>query len=345
MTDVETPTMAAIPPVEKEENAEVDSDEEDLFDDNEDDPSSLSVEKSVATSVDKEEASKVESSGERKVKSETSVNEPATAPSVDMKSVGESSTTAASAGPVVSPLEHTSSKDIATATTESANADSTHVNGSDDLDTSKPIPRKSSVESSSGISSEAQNDSNRSSVKYFSGVRFGLDAAVKIPNSVDTKLLEGAILSKMKSLPPNLTNDALQEYDDALQVKGSGVRNRGAYLMGVLKRYVSVQERAKSGEGPAILPMGEGLTALIHSRLDTLVATGFCSVEEMNDKVKSKIRMLSEKDALFAIDELASAERSTIRNFGSYFSKSEISFRRGQQQARLTSSFFSGYPQ
>lgn len=46
---------------------------------------------------------------------------------------------------------------------------------------------------------------------------------------------------------------------------------------------------------------------------------GFCSQEEMNDKVKSKIRMLSEKDALFAIDELSSVERGQIRNFSSYF--------------------------
>ena len=39
----------------------------------------------------------------------------------------------------------------------------------------------------------------------------------------------------------------------------------------------------------------------------------------MNDKLKSKIRMLSEKDAMFAIEELASVQRSSIRNFGSYF--------------------------
>lgn len=39
----------------------------------------------------------------------------------------------------------------------------------------------------------------------------------------------------------------------------------------------------------------------------------------MNDKVKSKIRMLSEDNALAAIDELASVDRSRIRTFGSYF--------------------------
>jgi hypothetical protein len=65
--------------------------------------------------------------------------------------------------------------------------------------------------------------------------------------------------------------------------------------------------------------MGEGLTPVIHAKLETLVTSGFSSREEMNDKVKSKIRMLSEKDAHFAIDELASTDRASIRNFGSFF--------------------------
>ncbi|KAL7581051.1 hypothetical protein ACA910_005854 [Epithemia clementina (nom. ined.)] len=177
-------------------------------------------------------------------------------------------------------------------------------------DETSPIPRKNNP------SLSANNNANK---KHFSGTRFGLDPAVKIPQSVDTKLLEGSILAKLKSLPPNLANDALQEYDDALQIKGGSIRNQGAYLFGVIKRYVSVQDRANSGEGPAILPMGEGLTPVVNARLETLVTSGFCTRDEMNEKVKSKIRMLSEKDALFAIDELSSAERSTIRNFGSYF--------------------------
>ncbi|KAG7349735.1 hypothetical protein IV203_012332 [Nitzschia inconspicua] len=65
--------------------------------------------------------------------------------------------------------------------------------------------------------------------------------------------------------------------------------------------------------------MGQDLTPNVQQRLQNLVASGFCSEEEMNEKVKLKIRMLSEKDAMFAIDELASVPRSQIRNFGSYF--------------------------
>lgn len=152
------------------------------------------------------------------------------------------------------------------------------------------------------------------------GSAFGLPDSVKIPNSVDTKLLEGGILAKLRALPPNLANDALQEYDDALQIKGNSIRNQGAYLYGVIKRYTSVHERATTGgEGTHILPMGEGLTPGVNAKLETLVSSGFCTRAEMNEKVKSKIRMLSEKDALFAIDELASTDRASIRNFGSFF--------------------------
>lgn len=181
--------------------------------------------------------------------------------------------------------------------------------------------------------SAANNNNNRSnagsttgsavatsSTGHISGSIFGLSDAVRIPKSVDTKLLEGGILAKLKALPSNLANDALQEYDDALQIKGGSIRNQGAYLYGVIKRYTSVHERATTGgEGAGILPMGEGLTSTVNSKLETLVSSGFCTRAEMNEKVKSKIRMLSEKDALFAIDELSSTDRSSIRNFGSFF--------------------------
>ena len=158
------------------------------------------------------------------------------------------------------------------------------------------------------------------STMYLRGSAFGLPEDVKIPKSVDPNLLQGGILAKLKALPANLANDALQEYDDALQIKGGSIRNQGAYLYGVIKRYTSVHERATTGgEGAGILPMGEGLTPVVNAKLETLVSSGFCTRAEMNEKVKSKIRMLSEKDALFAIDELASTDRSSIRNFGSFF--------------------------
>jgi Heterogeneous nuclear ribonucleoprotein Q acidic domain len=161
------------------------------------------------------------------------------------------------------------------------------------------------------------------------GTRYGLPPGVNVPASiVRSKLLEvemntpgSKLMDVLKSLPVNLINDALTEYDDAVEIKGAAaIRNHGAYLYGVVKRYVSVHERALAGEGTGILPMGEGgLTPMVQIRLEQLVSTGFCTTQEMNEKVKSKIRMLSEKDALFALDELSSVDRSSIRSFGSYF--------------------------
>lgn len=142
---------------------------------------------------------------------------------------------------------------------------------------------------------------------------YGLPSGAIVPSSVDPQLLEGRLLDTLKQLPVQLINDALVEYDDAVQQKQGQIRNHGAYLYGVIKRYVSVQQRG--GEGS----MGSELTPIVQQRLEKLVMDGFCTQEEMNDKVKSKIRMLSEKDALFAIEELAGVDRGQIRNFGSYF--------------------------
>ena len=169
------------------------------------------------------------------------------------------------------------------------------------------VPRKSSNGSSPKKSVEAMQPAESKAA------RFSLPDSVVIPESLDTTLLEGRILETLKQLPANLCNDALQEYDDAVKQQ-KNIRSHGAYLFGVLKRYLSVHERA-GDEGS----MGHALTPQVQVRLDHLVRDGFCTQEEMNEKVKGKIRMLSEKDALFAIDEFSGVDRGSIRNVGSYF--------------------------
>lgn len=164
------------------------------------------------------------------------------------------------------------------------------------------------------------------------GGKYGLPPDIVIPPTVTPQLLQGRLLETLRALPKQLINDALVEYDDAVQIKGESIRNHGAYLYGVVKRYISVQERAASGEGEGILPMGPELTPRVNERLEKLVRDQFCTEEEMNEKVKSKIRMLSEKDALFAIEELASVDRSQIRNFGSYFMGILNRYMRGERK-------------
>jgi hypothetical protein len=186
---------------------------------------------------------------------------------------------------------------------------------------STTIPKKvlSPGTVSTGVPPASSASTSAPPASTINASKFGLPNGVHIPASVQTSLLQGRLLETLRSLPINLMNDALTEYDDAVQIKGEAIRNHGAYLYGVIKRYVSVQERAAAGEGEGILPMGPELTPEVNVRLQKLVQDNFCSEEEMNEKVKSKIRMLSEKDAIFAIDELASVERRQIRNFGSYF--------------------------
>jgi hypothetical protein len=197
-------------------------------------------------------------------------------------------------------------------------------------DREPPIPRKSS--SNGGATLQGQPSMNTypsDAAGKTPGFKYGLPDGVFVPASiVRSRLLEAEMASgtsklmdTLKSLPVNLINDALTEYDDAVDIKGSSsIRNHGAYLYGVVKRYVGVHVRAMAGEGTGILPMGdEGLTTVVQKRLEQLVSSGFCTDQEMNEKIKSKIRMLAEKDALFALDELSSVPRSSIRNFGSYF--------------------------
>ena len=114
---------------------------------------------------------------------------------------------------------------------------------------------------------------------------YGMPDGVRIPSSVQSDLLQGRLLAALKQLPVQLINDALMEYDDAMTQKGHKIRNSGAYLYGVIKRYSAVAER---GDG---LSMGPELTPIIHMKLDQMLLDGFCTQEEMNDKVKSKIRM------------------------------------------------------
>jgi hypothetical protein len=92
----------------------------------------------------------------------------------------------------------------------------------------------------------------------YPGPKVGLPEGISVPNGVDSKLLQGRLLDALKQLPDDLITDALNEYDDALQNKGGSIRNQGAYLYGVIKRYINVQERAASGNAEHV--MGKQLT-------------------------------------------------------------------------------------
>jgi hypothetical protein len=105
--------------------------------------------------------------------------------------------------------------------------------------------------------------------------------------------------------------EALAEFDQAVQERGSEIRSLPAYLIGVIKRYKTIQQANKGGGGQ--------LSLRVLDRLDRLVSTGYCTQAEIDEKLKNKLMMLSEDDALGAIDEMNAIQRSEIRQFAGYF--------------------------
>ncbi len=279
-------------------SGETSDDDDDLFADSddektkiEDEPpkSSSGVTKSIVAAITIEAPP---------IKAESPVKEEATATPIDPK-----------------PAEEVSNTNLASIPRKSASTSSPKSSVSSSLKqepSSSPIPKKPT---SSLAAVVATSDAPAA---------YGLPKGTIIPASIREDIMRqsgGKLLETLRGLGDvNLINDALQEYDDAVQLKGSEIRNHGAYLFGVVKRYVAVKERALRSGGASV-PMGQELTPPVHQRLQKLVKDGFCTPEELtkNEKVQSKLRMLSEKDALAAIEEMASVDRSSVRNFGSYF--------------------------
>lgn len=145
-----------------------------------------------------------------------------------------------------------------------------------------------------------------------------LPPGVFLPNSMDPNILLNSSKASqlLHQLAPSQMQAALNEFDEAMRNKGDKVRNTTAYLVGVFKRYVNVNSKERHTGAPV---MGPDLTPIVKVTLQKMVDSGFCTQAELNDNVKQKLGMLSEHDAVLAIDELSSVPRETIRNYPSYF--------------------------
>ena len=122
----------------------------------------------------------------------------------------------------------------------------------------------------------------------------------------------------LMSLTPQQMTEALAELDQAINSKGaSNIRSLTGYSIGVFKRYHNVNSKQRKNGDPV---MTDGLTPVVRVSLQKMVDNGYCTKAEVSDpKIDQKLRMLSEHDALLAIDELVSVPRNTIRNFVNYF--------------------------
>jgi len=193
-----------------------------------------------------------------------------------------------------------------------------------------PIPKKSNV-SSDQI---AQSPSSQTRSNSFDGTSsLNLPEGVVLPPTVTPELINkvtGSLKIAFFQLSPSQMNELLSEYDEAIRTKGSEIRSHEAYFFGVLKRYRTLHQRSMVDK--TAIPQGDKLTDRVLARLDLLVQSGYCTAQELDMKVKTKLKMLPELDALNAIDEINAVPRAEIRNFGSYFMGILNRYMRGERQ-------------
>mmetsp|Transcript_3014 Transcript_3014/g.6584 ORF Transcript_3014/g.6584 Transcript_3014/m.6584 type:complete len:656 (-) Transcript_3014:247-2214(-) len=197
------------------------------------------------------------------------------------------------------------------------------------------IPKKTqpAIESSGSIDLKLPSETRSNSFDNgnANGGSLVLPDGVQLPPSVTPDMLDGRLRRSLLELSPAQMKEVLIEYDEAVREKGGEIRNQAAYLFGVIKRYKSLHERSLHG-GINTTPQGANLSDQVRARLNTLVASSFCSAEELDTKIKDRMRMLPEKDALDAIDEMNGCSRGEIRNFASYFMGIMNRYMRGERQ-------------
>jgi hypothetical protein len=117
-------------------------------------------------------------------------------------------------------------------------------------------PRAQSVGSTVPSSiAQTQPDSSNPMSKW------QLPPGINVPASIDPNvmLISDHANSLLKQLNPNQIQAALNEFDEAMKVKGDRVRNVQAYFVGVIKRYINVNKKERTF-GAA---MGDDLTPVV----------------------------------------------------------------------------------
>lgn len=87
-----------------------------------------------------------------------------------------------------------------------------------------------------------------------------LPDGVSLPPSVTPDMLDGRLRRSFLDLAPTQMKEVLAEYDEAVREKGSEIRNRNAYLFGVVKRYKTLHDRSYAGGGAGGMPQGTTLS-------------------------------------------------------------------------------------
>ena len=82
--------------------------------------------------------------------------------------------------------------------------------------------------------------------------------------------------------------------------------------------------------------MGTNVAPSVSTILQNMVSSGFCTPNDLSEKVMAKVQMLSEQEAIMALNELSSVPRETIRNFPSYMMGILNRYMRGESGANAS---------
>lgn len=82
----------------------------------------------------------------------------------------------------------------------------------------------------------------------------GLPDGIQLPASVSKEMIDGRLQRAFLELTPIQMREVLAEYDEAVRDKGNEIRNRTAYLFGVVKRYKTMA--------------GDGMNPLVNKQAD-----------------------------------------------------------------------------
>lgn len=77
----------------------------------------------------------------------------------------------------------------------------------------------------------------------------GLPDGIQLPATVSKEMIDGRLHRAFLELTPIQMREVLAEYDEAVRDKGNEIRNRTAYLFGVVKRYKTM---AGDGMNPLV---------------------------------------------------------------------------------------------
>lgn len=149
------------------------------------------------------------------------------------------------------------------------------------------------------------------------------------------EVLDERLRKFLLHLPPSSLLSVIQEFESSVKTSRDSIRNPAGYIMSVSKRItdsISEQIRQLAANEPI---MGKNLTPRVLQRVQRLETEGFCRLDEILPECYELMGTMSESEALNAIDELQSSDRSRIKTLFAFFNSILRKYERNPNSSSL----------